>query len=99
MNILIGRDTRLIVQGITGKQGSKLTREMTDYGTHVVAGVTPGRGGSEVDGVPVYDTVAEAMVAHPRANASLVSVPRDAAKDAAFEAITSGRIRLVNILT
>jgi len=99
MGILIGKDTRLIVQGITGRQGTKLTREMIDYGTHVVAGVTPGRGGQEVEGVPVYDTVAEALFAHPEANASLVSVPRDAAKDAAFEAITSRRIRLVNILT
>ena len=99
MSILIGRDTRLIVQGITGKQGTKISREMTDYGTHVVAGVTPGKGGEEVDGVPVYETVAEAIMAHPEANASLVSVPKDAAREAAFEAITTGRIRLVNILT
>ena len=99
MSILIGRETRLIVQGITGKQGTKLSREMSDYGTNVVAGVTPGKGGSAVDGVPVYDTVAEAVLAHPEANASLVSVPKDAAKAAAFEAITSGRITLVNILT
>ena len=99
MSLLIGRDTRLIVQGITGKQGTKLSREMTDYGTHVVAGVTPGKGGMTLDGVPVYDTVAEAVLAHSEANASLVSVPRESARDAAFEAITSRPIRLVNILT
>ena len=99
MSMLIGRDTRIIVQGITGKQGTKTAQEMTDYGSHVVAGVTPGKGGEGVDGVPVYDTVGEAVLAHPEANTSLVSVPKDSAKDAAFEAITSGRIGLVNILT
>lgn len=99
MSILIGRDTRLIVQGITGKQGTKLTGEMMDCGMHVVAGVTPGKGGDTVDGVPVYDTVAEAVRAHAEANASLVSVPREAAKHAALEAITAGPIRLVNVLT
>ena len=99
MTPLIDKSTRLIVQGITGRQGTKLSREMIDYGTHVVAGVTPGRGGVKVDGVPVYDTIAQAVRAHPKANASLVSVPREAAKAAAFEAILSGHIDLVNILT
>jgi len=99
VSILVGKETRLIVQGITGKQGTKISQEMIDCGTNVVAGVTPGKGGATVDGVPVYDTVAEAVLAHPEANASLVSVPKESAKDAAFEAITSGRIKLVNILT
>jgi len=99
MSILIGKETRLIVQGITGKQGTKLSQEMIDYGTNTVAGVTPGKGGATVNGVPVYDTVAEALLAHPEANASLVCVPRESAKEAAFEAISSGRLKLVNILT
>jgi len=61
---LIDKNTRAIVQGITGTQGRFHTRLMLDYGTKVVAGVTPGRGGQEVEGVPVYDTVAEAMRSH-----------------------------------
>jgi len=99
MNSLIGKQTRLIVQGITGRQGTKISQEMIDYGTPVVAGVTPGKGGAAVNGVAVYDTVAEALVTHPDANTSLVSVPRESARDAAFEAIMSGRIKLINILT
>ena len=73
--------------------------EMLDYGTHVVAGVTPGKGGGEVCGLPVYNTVAEALRAHPEINTSLVSVPREGTKDAALEAIAHPGIRLVNILT
>jgi len=99
MSILIGKSTHLLVQGITGKQGTKTSVEMIDYGTHVVAGVTPGKGGEVVQGIPVYNTVAEAAQAHPQINASLVCVPREAAKDAALEAIACGRIKLVNILT
>ena len=99
MGVLIGKGTRLIVQGITGKQGTKITGEMIDYGTNVVAGVTPGKGGETVHGVPVYSSVADALIAHPEANASLISVPRDGVRSAAFEAITSNRIELVNILT
>jgi len=99
MSVLIGRHTHVIVQGITGKQGTKISQEMVDYGTSVVAGVTPGKGGAMVDGVPVYDTVADALLAHPEANLSLVSVPPAAALGAAIEAMRCGRIRLVNILT
>ena len=99
MSVLIGQSTRLLVQGITGKQGSKLTQEMIDYGTNVVAGVTPGKGGEAVGGVPVYNTVREAVLAHPDINTALISVPKQAAKGAAFEAIRSDRIQLVNILT
>ena len=99
MKTLIGKDTRVVIQGITGKQGRRVSMEMLDYGTHVVAGVTPGRSGLDVYGVPVYDTVAEAIEKHPEINTSLVSVPREGTKDAALEAITSGKIKLVNILT
>ncbi len=99
MSILIDRQTRILIQGITGKQGRKVSMEMLDYGTHVVAGVTPGKGGGEVCGLPVYNTVAEALRAHPEINTSLVSVPREGTKDAALEAIAQPDIRLVNILT
>jgi len=99
MSILIGKSTHLLVQGITGKQGTKTSVEMIDYGTHVVAGVTPGKGGGVVQGIPVYNAVAEAVAAHPQINASLVCVPREAAKDAALEAIACERVQLVNILT
>jgi len=99
MSILIDKNTRVLVQGLTGKQGRKISLEMVDYGTHVVAGVTPGKGGDAVSGLPVYNTVAEAVQAHPEINTSLVSVPRDATKAAALEAIACDRIKLVNILT
>jgi len=99
MSRLIGKGTRLIVQGMTGKQGTKISQEMIDYGTTVVAGVTPGRGGAVVNGVPVHNTVSEALRAHPDANTSLITVPRDSARDAAFEAIGSSAIKLVNVLT
>jgi succinyl-CoA synthetase alpha subunit len=99
MSILVNKDTKVIIQGITGKQGIKIAREMVDYGTTVLAGVTPGKGGSVVCGVPVYDTMADALEKHPEANTSLISVPREQAKAAAFEAISSGKISLVNILT
>ena len=99
MSILVDKDTRVIISGITGKQGLKLAQEMTDYGTVVVAGVTPGKGGTDVNGIPVYDTIADALQAHPDANTGLVSVPRDYAKDATVEAITSGKLPLINVLT
>lgn len=99
MKTLIDKDTRVLIQGITGKQGRRVSMEMLDYGTHVVAGVTPGKSGMDVYGVPVYDSVAEALRAHPEINTSLVSVPREGTKDAAVEAIVSGKIKLVNILT
>ncbi len=82
----IDRDTRVIVQGVTGTQGRFHTRLMLDYGTKVVAGTTPGRGGQEVEGVPVYDTIAEALEIH-ELDASIVFVPAPFALDAALEAI------------
>ncbi len=89
MSVLIDENTRLIVQGITGREGSFHTRQMLDYGTNVVAGVTPGKGGTTVEGVPVYNTVHEAMRRHD-ANASVLFVPPKFTYGGAQEAIVSG---------
>jgi len=89
MAVLIDRDTRLVVQGITGREGSFHALRNKSYGTQVVAGVTPGKAGQSVDGVPVFDTVAEA-VAESRANTSLVFVPARFGADAVFEAVDAG---------
>ncbi len=91
MSILVDRNTRLLVQGITGREGEFHARQMLDYGTQVVAGVTPGKGGQTAcDGrVPVFDTVAEA-VAESGANASAIYVPARAAPDAILEAADAG---------
>lgn len=86
MSILIGKDTKLIVQGITGGQGRFHTEQMLNYGTNVVAGVTPGKAGEEVLGVPVFDTV-KAAVEATGANASIIYVPPKFAADSIFEAI------------
>jgi len=98
MAILVGGETRVLVQGITGRQGSLHTELMLKYGTRVVAGVTPGKGGSEVLGVPVYDSVAEAVEAHPEVNTSVVFVPPRFAPDAVYEAVDAG-IRLIVVIT
>ncbi|MFQ3275075.1 MAG: succinyl-CoA synthetase alpha subunit [Candidatus Nanohaloarchaea archaeon] len=98
MSILIDEDTKALVQGITGREASEKLPEMLEYGTDVVAGVTPGKGGQEVEGVPVYDSVEEALEEHPEINASLVYVPPFAAKEAAFEALDNG-IKLLDIVT
>ncbi|GAW94261.1 succinate--CoA ligase subunit alpha [Calderihabitans maritimus] len=97
MAIYIGENTKVIVQGITGNQGSFHTRQMLAYGTKIVAGVSPGKGGQTVEGVPVYDTVAAAMEEHG-ADASVLFIPAPFAKDAAFEAIDAG-IKVVVIIT
>ena len=89
MAILVGKRTRAIVQGITGSQGSYHTQLMLEYGTRIVAGVTPGRGGTEAQGIPVFDTVQEAVAKH-KATASIIFVPAPGAKDAALEAIANG---------
>ena len=81
--ILVNRETRVLVQGITGREGQFHTKQMLSYGTKIVAGVTPGKGGMEVLGVPVYDTVKEA-VAHHEVDASIIFVPAPAAADAAL---------------
>ena len=95
--ILIDRNTRVLVQGITGREGSFHTRQMLDYGTKVVAGVTPGKGGQEVHGVPVYHSVKEALKEH-EVDASIIFVPAFAAADAALEAAHAG-IPLVVLIT
>ena len=97
MSVLVERSTRVLVQGITGHQGTTHSRQMREFGTQVVAGVTPGKGGSEIDGVPVYDTVEEAAH-HTGADASCIFVPAPFAKDAALEAIDAG-IRLLVVVT
>ena len=97
MSILVNKDTRLIVQGITGREGEFHARQMIDYGTKVVAGVTPGKGGGWIAGVPVFDTVHEAVHA-TGANASIVYVPARFAADAILEAADSG-VKLVVCIT
>jgi len=97
LGIIVNRNTKAIVQGITGTQGSFHTKLMLDYGTRIVAGVTPGKGGTKVHNVPVYDTVEEALQKH-EANASIIFVPAPFAADAALEAIENG-IKTVVIIT
>lgn len=89
MAIFVDKKTRLVVQGITGRDGSFHTKQMIDYGTKVVAGVTPGKGGTEIHGIPVFDSVAEA-VAVTRANTSVIYVPPRFAVDAIYEAAEAG---------
>ncbi len=89
MAILVDENTRVIVQGITGFQGSFQTKRMLDYGTKVVAGVSPGKAGSEVHGVPVFNTVSDAVEA-TNANTSIIYVPARFATDAIFEALDAG---------
>lgn len=89
MAIYVDRKTRVVVQGITGRDGSFHTQQMLNYGTNIVAGVTPGKGGSEIYGVPVFDSMAEA-VEKTKANTSIVFVPPMFAVDAIFEAAQSG---------
>jgi len=89
MSVLIGRTTRVVVQGVTGRDGSFHTRGMLDYGTKVVAGVTPGKGGEKVHGVPVFDSVEDA-VQKTGANCSVIYVPAALAQDAIYEAVDAG---------
>jgi succinyl-CoA synthetase alpha subunit len=89
MSILVDKSTRLLVQGITGSEGSFHTQRCMEYGTSVVAGVTPGKGGSEHLGVPVFNTI-EKAIAETGANASLVFVPPASAADGILEAIEAG---------
>lgn len=89
MSILVDRETRVLVQGITGREGSFHTERMVEYGTRVVAGVTPGRGGEEVAGVPVFDTVREA-VEEKEPDATVLYVPARFAPDAIYEAAEAG---------
>ncbi|MEW5913616.1 MAG: succinate--CoA ligase subunit alpha [Thermodesulfobacteriota bacterium] len=97
MSILVNKDSRIVVQGLTGKEGMFHAQQMMAYGTKVVAGVTPGKGGSEVMGVPVFDTVADA-VRETGADVSLVFVPAAFAADAACEASAAG-VKLVVVIS
>jgi len=85
MSVLVGKDSRILVQGITGREGSFHARQMLDYGTKVVAGMTPGRAGQTVEGVPVYHTVEDA-VREQEANCSIIFVPPASAADSIMEA-------------
>lgn len=98
MAILVDENTRVLVQGITGREATTFTQSMLEYGTRVLAGVTPGKGGQNVYGVPVYDTVKEAMAGHPEINTSIVSVPPAFTKDAVMEAVDSG-IKFISVFT
>lgn len=97
MSILINKDTKVIVQGITGRDGAFHAAKMKEYGTQVVGGTSPGKGGQEVDGIPVFNTVKDAVAA-TGANTSIIFVPAPFAKDAMLEAIDSG-IQLVVCIT
>jgi len=97
MSILIDENTRVVVQGLTGREGMFHGQQMLDYGTNIVAGVTPGKGGQEVLGVPVFNTVAEA-VAKTGADTSVIFVPAGASADSACEAADAG-IKLIVIIT
>ncbi len=98
MSILITKDTRFIVQGITGREAVNLTRENLDYGAKIVGGVTPGRAGRDVYGVPVYDCVRDVVAAHGQMEGAIVSVPPNFVKDAVFEAIENG-VKLIVVVT
>ncbi len=89
MSIFVNKDTKLLVQGITGKEGQFHARQCVEYGTNVVAGVTPGKGGQYMDGIPVFDTV-RAAVESTGANASLIFVPPPFGADAIMEAADAG---------
>lgn len=97
MSILVNKDTRLVVQGITGREGMFHTEQMVAYGTNVVGGVTPGKGGQWSAGVPVFDTVQEAVLA-TEANTSIIYVPARFAPDAILEAADAG-IKLIVCIT
>ncbi|MFQ5868342.1 MAG: succinate--CoA ligase subunit alpha [Candidatus Zixiibacteriota bacterium] len=97
MAILVDRKTKVVVQGITGRDGSFHALQMKKYGTKVVSGVTPGKGGQSVDGIPVFDTVEQA-VKETKANTSVIYVPPAFATDAIYEAIDAG-VKLIVCVT
>jgi succinyl-CoA synthetase alpha subunit len=97
MGILVDKNTRVIVQGITGRLGVRQTKIMLDYGTKIVAGVTPGKGGETIFGVQIYDSVEEALMEH-EADASILYVPSPSLKEAVFEAMEAG-IKFMVIIT
>lgn len=90
MAILLDQNTEVLIQGITGRQARQNAQYMCEYGTRIVAGITPGKGGMDVDGIPVYNSVKEAREDHPDALISGIYVPARVAKEATFEAIEAG---------
>jgi succinyl-CoA synthetase alpha subunit len=96
MSILINKETRVLVQGITGREGAFHTEKMLEYGTKIVAGSTPGKGGQVVQGIPVYNSVTEARAKH-EIDASIIFVPPAAAPDATLEAAHAGIPLIINI--
>ena len=98
MSILISQETRFIVQGITGREAVNLTRENLDYGAKIVGGVTPGRAGRDVYGVPVYDCVRDIVKQHGQVDGSVVCVPPRFARDAVFEALEND-VKLIVVVT
>ncbi len=98
MSILVDQNTKVLIQGITGKEASRACRFMLDYGTKVLCGVTPGKGGEMVEGVPVYHSVSEALEHFPEVNCAMISVPPASSWDAVAEAIEHN-IPLINIMT
>lgn len=97
MSILITKDTTFIIQGITGREAVNMSRECLDYGSNIVGGVTPGRGGRDIYGIPVYDTV-RAVTAKTRVDGSVVAVPPAFTRDAVFESLDAG-VKIVVIVT
>jgi len=98
VSILITKDTNFLIQGITGREAVNLTRENLDYGAKIVGGVTPGRAGRDVYGVPVYDSVRAVIEKHGQVDGSIISVPPPFVKDALFEAIENG-IKIMVVVT
>ena len=98
MSILITGETKFIIQGITGREAVNLTRENLDYGSKIVGGVTPGRSGRDVYGVPVYDCVRDVVEKHGPVEGSIVSVPPGFTRDAVFEAIENG-VKTIVVVT
>jgi len=97
MSILVDENMRVVIQGITGREGTARAELMREYGTKVVAGVTPGRGGQAIQGIPVYDTVEEAGEAEGPFDVSVIFIPAPLVKEAAFEALDAG-IKLLIIV-
>jgi succinyl-CoA synthetase alpha subunit len=98
MAIIVDENTKILVQGITGREGTFHTKSMLEYGSKILAGVTPGKGGQTVYGVPVYDSVSDALKNHPDINTSIIFVPAPYAADAVYEAIDNG-IKTIVIIT
>ena len=97
MSVLVNKDTKVVVQGITGREGGFHTKQCVEYGTQVVAGVTPGKGGKEFEGIPVFNSVEQA-VAKTGADASVIFVPPPFAADAVMEAAGAG-VKLIVCIT